>query len=123
MPIRERVCWSGWHGARRTEYAAVNALRGKRQGVRAEGRPQRLLAVIGLRTRRTLVQVVGERHVADDVQFPIEIRVKQLLCLVTVHGRPPCAWETSQCCSRWRARARRDMTVPRGTSVMAAISL
>ena len=62
--------------------------RGKRQRARPEGSPQRLLAVVGLRTLRTLVHVVGERHVADDVQFPIEIRVKQLLCLVTVHGRP-----------------------------------
>src|SRR5882672_4641782 len=96
---------------------------GKRQGARAEGRPQRLLAVIGLRTCRTLVQVLGERHVVDDVQFAIEIGVEQCFCLVTVHGRPPSACETSQWCSRWRARARRDMTVPRGTSVMAAISL
>jgi hypothetical protein len=74
--------------------------RGKRQGARPEGSPQRLLAVVGLRTLRTLVQVVGERHVADDVQFSIEIGVEQLLCLVTVHRRPPCAWETSQCCSQ-----------------------
>src|SRR4029453_265209 len=97
--------------------------RGKRQRTRPEGSPQRLLAVIGLRTLPTLVHVVGERHIADDVQFPIEIGVEQLLCLVAVHGRPPCAWGTSQCCSRWRGRARRCMTVPRGTSVMAAISL
>src|SRR5262249_53717402 len=111
-----------------TAHGGPNALlhmlwRGKRQGARPEGSPQRLLTVIGLRTRRTLVQVVGERPVADDVQFAIEMGGEQLVCLVTVHGRPPCAWETSQCCSRWRARARRDMTVPRGTSVMAAISL
>src|SRR5215470_364164 len=97
--------------------------RGKRQSARAEGRPQRLLAVVGLRTFRTRVQVVGERHATDDVQFAIERGVEQRLCLVTVHGRPPSACEISQCCSRWRARARRDMTVPRGTSVMAAISL
>src|SRR6266571_19377 len=111
-----------------TAHGGPNALlymlwRGKRQRARPEGSPQRLLAVVGLRTFRTLVHVLGYHHIADDVQFPIEIRVEQFLCLVTVHGRPPCAWDTSQCCSRWRARARRDMTVPRGTSVMAAISL
>src|SRR5262249_10565896 len=97
--------------------------RGKRQRARPEGSPQCLLAVVGLCTLRTLVHVVGERYVADDVQFTIEIGVEQLLCLVTVPRRRPCAWDTSQCCSRCRARARRDMTVPRGTSVMAAISL
>src|SRR2546428_13540166 len=97
--------------------------RGKRQRARPEGSPQRLLAVVGLRTLRTLGHVLGYHHIADDVQFPIEIRVEQFLCLVTVHGRPPCAWDTSQGCSRWRARARRDSRVARGTSGPAPMPL
>src|SRR5262249_8302529 len=33
------------------------------------------------------------------------------LCLMTVHGRPPDAWDASHCCRCWRVRARRDITV------------
>src|SRR5215831_5330568 len=62
-------------------------------------------------------------HASDDVSCSIDICVEQVVYLVTVHRRPPCACDASQCCSRWRARAKRDMTVPSGTSAIAAMSL
>src|SRR5947209_386027 len=95
----------------------------KRQRIGPESRAQRLVMVIRLHAPRTVLQVLFNSQTADHVQFIVEIAVEQVLYLVTVQRRPPWASAVRQCCSRLRARARRDMTVPSGTSVMAAISL
>src|SRR5215470_9006918 len=44
-----------------------------------------------------------DSHVSADLSCLIDIRGEQIVCLVTVHRRPPCACDASQCCSRWRA--------------------
>src|SRR2546421_6926121 len=98
-------------------------LRLKRQRIGPESRAQRLVIAIRLRAHRTVLQAPFNSQAADHVQFIVEIPVEQVLYLVTVQRRPPCASAARPCCSRLRARARRDMTVPSGTSVMAASAL
>src|SRR5437867_11891023 len=95
----------------------------KRQRTGLEHRVERLVIAIRLRTHHTVLQVTLNRQAIDHVQFKVEIPVEQVLYLVTVQQRPPWASDARHCCSRIRARASRDMTVPSGTRVMAAISL
>src|SRR5207249_4566425 len=73
--------------------------------------------------RAPILQVPFNRQAADHVPCIVELPVEQVLSLVTVQRRAAEARAARHCCSRLRARARRDMTVPSGTSVMAAISV
>jgi hypothetical protein len=64
---------------------------------------------------------------ARGIEFAIEIAVEDGLRQIAAHDRPPvlaaaAGWVRTRC-SRWRARASADITVPMGTDVIAAISL
>src|SRR5690242_4775037 len=69
-----------------------------------------------------LAQMALHFEAAHKVQLPIDISMDQLLYLAADHARASLGLASSFC-SRARARASRDITVPTGTAVTSAISL
>src|SRR4030095_2593278 len=86
--------------------------------------PQGLIILISLGARLTIAQVPFQFQAPDQIQFTVEVAGNQVLRLLPAHLRPPGAGDDpGLAASRLRARARRDITVPGGRSVRAAISL
>ena len=73
--------------------------------------PQRQKGAMGALTGRASLQMLLQLDAVHEVEFAIDVTVKQPLYVVAAHAYSP---ETSSRPSRFRARASRDITVPRG---------
>src|SRR5438105_890181 len=88
------------------------------------GGSQRLLILYETRACMATCEMLLDIDAMHQVEFTIDIPGKKSTRIFAVHATPPCARGPARAfSSRERARASLDITVPRGTPVMAPISL
>ena len=83
----------------------------------ADGLAQRAQFLVFGGEFRRLRQRLVEGELVDGVEFAVERHLRARECVVVAHNAFPSVFA-----SAWRARARRDMTVPIGAWVASAIS-
>ncbi len=87
-----------------------------------DGRPKLLLPPVLRRARVAACDVSFELDGIDRVELAVEHAVQERCHICTAHAPRSFSWYfTHAFCSRPRARASRDMTVPIGAPVISAI--
>src|SRR5882762_5627074 len=89
-----------------------------------ESGTQCCLVAISTRADLALLHVLRDLQTSGQIQLAIYVCVNKLLCCVTTQLKTSVFTPFARiCCSRLRARARRDITVPSGRPATAATCL